>query len=238
MTGGELYDAMAPVYRDYAARRASYLDAVDRFVGEAMPQGAQRLLDVGSGDGVRAMALARACGIATVVLSDVSSEMVQRCRKLGATEVWQVPAQTLPDKGMRFDAITCLWNVLGHLPGHAERVAALRRMRDLLAPGGRLFLDVQNRHNAAAYGWGRVLMRVGVDMVWPDERRGDTLFDWKVGDTTIRGRGHLFAPQEIGKLLRQSGLEVVSRFTFDYSTGRRSTSVLLGQLVFVCRAGG
>jgi SAM-dependent methyltransferase len=238
MTGSELYDAMAPVYRDYAARRANYLDAIDSFVAESIPPAAQRLLDVGSGDGIRAMALARACGIATVVLSDVSSEMVQRCRMLGATEVWHVPAQSLPDNGTRFDAITCLWNVLGHLAGHAERVAALRRMRDLLAPGGRLFLDVQNRHNASAYGWGRVLMRVGIDTMWPDERRGDTSFDWKVGDTTIRGRGHLFTPREIGKLLRQAGLEVVSRFTFDYSTGCRSTSVLLGQLVFVCRAGG
>ena len=31
---------MAPVYRDYAARRANYLDAVDSFVRESMPPGA------------------------------------------------------------------------------------------------------------------------------------------------------------------------------------------------------
>ena len=59
-----------------------------RFIRERVPSSARRLLDVGSGDGVRAMALARACAFETVVLSDVSAEMVQRCRAL------------TPDRGM------------------------------------------------------------------------------------------------------------------------------------------
>jgi len=238
MSGAELYDAMAADYRDYAARRANYLGSVDAFIRQQMPASARSLLDVGSGDGHRAMALARECGIDRVVLTDVSSEMVRRCRALGATDVWQVAAQALPDNGMRFDAITCLWNVLGHLQGRQDRIAALRRMRDMLAPGGRVFLDVQNRHNATAYGWGRVLTRVVLDALRPDDRRGDTVFDWKVGDKTIRGSGHLFTPQEIGGLLSEAGLDIVSRSTFDYATGKQSGSALLGQLVFVCRAGG
>jgi SAM-dependent methyltransferase len=237
MSSAELYDAMASGYRDYASRRSNYLGAVDALIRESMPAGARRLLDVGSGDGVRAMALARACGIETVVLSDVSAEMVQRCKALGATDVWQVPAQALPDNGTRFDAITCLWNVLGHVPTRADRVAALRRMRDLLAPGGRLFLDVQNRHNATTYGWGTVLMRVGLDALSPDERRGDTEFDWQIGDKTIRGHGHLFTPSEIAALLREARLGVVSCYTIDYATGRRSGSFFKGQLAFVCSAG-
>jgi SAM-dependent methyltransferase len=237
MTSPELYDALAPEYRDYAARRLNYLDAVDAFVRDAMPPAARRLLDVGSGDGVRAMALARACKIETVVLSDVSSEMVRRCRELGAADVWQVPAQALPDSGMRFDAITCLWNVLGHVPTREDRIAALRRMRDLLEPEGRVFLDVQNRHNATAYGWARVLMRTGLDALWSDERRGDTVFDWRIGDKVIRGNGHLFTPAELRRLLRAAGLRIVSCCAIDYATGRRSGSLFRGQLAFVCHAG-
>jgi len=234
MTGAEVYDALAPAYREYAARRSAYLDAVDALVREQMPRGARRLLDVGSGDGVRAMALARGYGIETIVLSDVSSEMVQRCNALGATDVWQLPAQALPRDGMRFDAITCLWNVLGHVPTRDDRIEALRRMRGLLGPGGRLFLDVQNRHNATAYGWARVLLRCGHDALWPDERRGDTVFNWRIGERTIRGNGHLFTPAEINALLRKAELRIFSRHSIDYATGQRSKSPLRGQLVFVC----
>ena len=238
MTGdaAELYDALAPDYQEYAAKRAIYLAAVDAFIRERVPPSARRLLDVGSGDGVRAMALARACAFETVVLSDVSVEMVERCRALAPTAVWRTPAQDLPDEGLRFDVITCLWNVLGHVPARADRLAALRRMRALLATGGMVFLDVQNRHNAAAYGRGRVLARLVLDRLRPDEKRGDTSFDWKIGRNTIRGHGHLFTPAEIGGLLQEAGLRIVERVAVDYATGQRSPSPLRGQLAFACVA--
>lgn len=231
-----LYDALAPDYQEYAAKRAAYLRSVDAFIRERVPSSARRLLDVGSGDGVRAMALARACVFETVVLSDVSAEMVRRCQALGPSAVWHAPAQALPDEGVSFDVITCLWNVLGHVPTRAERLMALGRMRALLAGGGQLFVDVQNRHNAAAYGRGRVLARVVLDRLWPDERRGDTSFDWKVGSRTVRGHGHLFTPSEIATLLRQAGFRIAERVAIDYATGERSRSPLRGQLVFVCVA--
>ena len=231
-----LYDALAPDYQQYAAKRAAYLAAVDAFIRERVPPSARGLLDVGSGDGVRAMALARACAFETVVLSDVSAEMAQRCRALTPTEVWHTPAQSLPDEGPRFDVIMCLWNVLGHVPTRAERLTALERMRRLLTAGGTLFLDVQNRHNAAAYGWGRVLARVALDWLRPDERRGDTSFDWNVGGRTMRGHGHLFTPAEVGSLLQQAGFRVAESVAIDYATGERSHSSLRGQLVFACMA--
>jgi SAM-dependent methyltransferase len=230
------YDALAPHYREYAAKRSVYLAAVDRFVRDHMPESAKSLLDVGSGDGVRAMALAHSCGIETIVLSEASREMAVRCRTLQPAEVWPTPAQELPDNGRRFDAITCLWNVLGHIPTRADRLAALRRMRLLLARGGRLFLDVQNRHNAAGYGWLRVMGRALLDGAAPDERRGDATFTWHVGGAEVRGHGHLFTPAEIAGLLREAGLAVVWRVAIDYATGKRSASPFRGQLAFVCEA--
>jgi hypothetical protein len=59
----DIYDALAPHYREYAGGKSAYLAAVDRFVLENLPAGADSLLDVGAGDGVRAMALAREAGI-------------------------------------------------------------------------------------------------------------------------------------------------------------------------------
>jgi len=236
VTQADPYDVLAPYYREYAGKRAIYLAAVDEFVREQMPASATSLLDVGSGDGVRAMALARSCGIDTIVLSEASREMVERCRALRPSEVWPTAAQQLPEHGSRFDAITCLWNVLGHVPTRADRVAALRRMRALLSCGGRLFLDVQNRHNAAAYGWMRVMARAVLDRVAPDERRGDATFTWHVGGVDVRGHGHLFTPAEIARLLREAGLAAVRRVAIDYASGVRSESPFRGQLAFVCKA--
>ncbi len=47
------------------------------------------------------------------------------------------------------------------MPDHAARVAALTRMKALLNPSGSIFFDVNNRHNAHAYGRVRALWRGG-----------------------------------------------------------------------------
>lgn len=230
--GSELYDALAPHYREYAARRASYLAGVDSFVHEHFPAGATSLLDVGAGDGVRGMAIARAHGIAHVVLSDPSAEMAARCRDLAPTDVWVAGAEALPATDQRFDVILCLWNVLGHLPGRSARVRALSAARDLLSAHGVIFFDVNNRHNATAYGWRTVLGRIVVDRLWFDERRGDATFDWNVSGKVFPAMGHLFTPTEIRGIVDASGLSVTALAAVDYATGTRSSSLLRGQLVF------
>ncbi len=228
----DIYDRLAPHYREYAGRRAAYLEAVDRFVLENIPAGAESLLDAGAGDGVRGMALARARGIRRVVLCDPSAEMAARCRALGAADVWQVPIENLPANGAGFDVILCLWNVLGHV-GSSDRTRALRRLRDVLTNGGVLLLDVNNRHNAAAYGWVRVAGRALIDRIAPDETRGDTTFEWRVGGESLPAKGHLFTPAEIEAAIAASGLRIVRRLAIDYATGARSRFAWKGHLVFM-----
>lgn len=228
----DIYDALAPHYREYAARRSAYLAAVDRFVLEGMPAGATSLLDIGAGDGVRGMALARQAGVRRVVLCDSSAGMAARCRTLGADAVWECPVEDMPAGTGRFDVILCLWNVLGHLDGAVRRLAALERMRDLVAADGAVFLDVNNRHNAAAYGWARVAGRMIVDALAPDERRGDATFEWRMGDSSYPAMGHLFVPGEIEALIARAGLVVRSRRAIDYATGAPSRWALKGQLVY------
>ena len=84
---GDIYDALAPHYREYARRRAPYLAAVDRFIVRQAPAPVSALLDVGAGDGVRGMALARELKAARVVLCEPSREMAARCRALGPNAV-------------------------------------------------------------------------------------------------------------------------------------------------------
>jgi SAM-dependent methyltransferase len=229
----DIYDALAPHYRDYAEQKAAYLSSVDRFILDHAPAGASSMLDIGSGDGVRAMALARQLKVSTIVLSDYSKEMVARCRLLGASDVWQTTAQDLPETDRRFDIITCLWNVLGHLPDRASRITALARMKTLLSDRGIIFFDVNNRHNAAAYGWWKVIGRIVVDSVQHDDRRGDARFDWKIGDKVFPAMGHLFTPSEIETIIRESGLRVGERIAVDYTSGAVSRSLLCGQLLYL-----
>lgn len=228
----DIYDALAPHYREYAEKRSAYLAAVDGYVLENLPAGAASLLDAGAGDGVRGMALARKAGISKVVLCEPSAQMAARCRTLAPAAVWEVPIEEIPPVQDRFDVILCLWNVLGHLAGAEQRVRALSRLKALLTGNGRIFFDVNNRHNAAAYGWGRVLLRVVADRLAPDERRGDTRFDWSIGGKSFPAMGHLFVPAEIERLVAQAGLSVKDRLAIDYATGARSRSALRGQLAF------
>lgn len=228
----DIYDALAPHYREYAKGKTAYLSAVDRFVVSHAPRNPAAMLDVGSGDGVRGMALAKALNAGKTVLADASVEMAARCRQLNPTETWLCEAQNLPATGHRFDVILCLWNVLGHLPDRATRVRALRGMHAVLAPGGMVFVDVNNRQNARNYGRLRVLGRVVLDALLPDERRGDAAFEWKIGERSFPAMGHLFTPAEIESIIRDGGLRVIERIAVDYATGEYSTSRWGGQLAY------
>jgi 2-polyprenyl-3-methyl-5-hydroxy-6-metoxy-1,4-benzoquinol methylase len=228
----DLYDAFAPYYREYSQTKSSYLAAVEKYVIEHIPEGATSLLDVGAGDGVRGMIVAKERKMRRVVLAEPSREMAERCRKLQASEVWQLSAEDLPSTGTCFDTILCLWNVLGHIETRGRRLKALRAMQGLLSERGRIFIDVNNRHNAAAYGSLKVLGRRLIDSIRPDERRGDATFDWKIGDAVLTSMGHLFTPAEVETLFKSSGLKTEDRVSVDYASGSISKSVLKGQLLY------
>ena len=229
----ELYDALAPYYREYAESRSTYLAAVDRYIMANICKGAESFLDVGAGDGIRAMSIARELGITYTVLCDNSAEMAAKCREAGPSVVWQFPAEKLPGPSKQFDVITCLWNVLGHLATRPDRVQALRGMRGLLKEGGTLFIDVNNRHNAPAYGWLKVFGRSIYDALYSDETRGDASFDWRIGDKIFPAMGHLFTPAEIEGIIKDSGLKIKKRVAVDYATGRISAWPWKGQLLFM-----
>lgn len=227
------YDHLAPHFRAYSEARAAYLGSIDRLILRRLPAGATSLLDVGSGDGVRAARLAARCSVSRLVLSDPSEEMVNSCRGLeGAAEVWHVAAEELPYVTERFDIITCLWNVLGLVSGAGQRAEALRRMRSLLSPEGRIFLDVNNRYNARAYGRLRTAGRVLYDLLRPSDANGDVSFSWRVGGKAIETRGHVFRPGEMKRLIEKSGLKVTARHVVDYETGELRGSTFAGQLFY------
>lgn len=230
----DIYDQMAPHYRAYAEQKTTYIQAVDKTILEHITPHAQSMLDVGAGDGVRALNLAQAAGIQNLVLLEPSSEMVNLCSALPVAAIWHGTADSLPDSYTpAFNLITCLWNVMGHMPDRDARVRALRKMAALLAPGGKIMLDVNNRHNTAAYGKYTVLGRRILDAIRPDERRGNVSFSWNINGLNIPANGHLFTPAEMRTLFQKAGLRLTKSFAIDYKSGARTTDLTKGQMFFI-----
>jgi SAM-dependent methyltransferase len=227
-----MYNALAPYYRKYSREKAVYLEAIDQIVIRNIPANAHSLLDVGSGDGIRAAEIARQKNIKALVLSEPSSAMVDLCNKIPNCEVWHLSAEDLPKTDRRFDVITCLWNVLGHISNQEKRLIALKKMHDLINPEGVIFIDINNRYNAGSYGWGEIIKRIGYDTIFPHNNKVDAVYELKIEDKIITGRGHLFTPQEITNLLQRAGLQIKHRYIVDYKTGKSMSFVLCGQLLF------
>lgn len=232
------YDLMAPHYREYAEKKSAYMTGVDDFILSNLPEHIESLLDVGAGDGIRGMALAGKIGVDKVILCEPSEKMAEFCKQLNPSDVWQCRADELPiPSEMHFDIITCLWNVMGHIPDYEARVASLKSMARMLATGGRIFMDVNNRHNANAYGFWTVSVRRFLDCIKPDYKRGDVKFEWDINGQKIPASGHLFTVAEMRGIIKDAGLRIVKTVAVDYLNGAISNDITKGQMVFVLEKG-
>ena len=227
------YDRLAPHYAQLCGRRKAYLEAVETLIFERLPEGSRSLLDLGSGDGKRARRIAQAAGIERLVMLEPSSAMP--AQGMGKGELWPIRAEDLRPDAIpeRFDVITCLWNVLGHVTTAEKRQQALSNAAHLLSPAGLLFLDVMHRYNLRSYGVVPTCARWIRDQVaWTDEN-GDVTARWLAG--TIRTYGHVFTHREMVRLARAAGLEIEARMVVDYGHGKEHRFACLRNLVYVFR---
>lgn len=223
------YDAFAPFYKAYAEKRKPYLRKIeDLVIARAARNGS--LLDVGAGDGSRALRIAREANLARVVLLEASTKMRAQCPQ--NIEIWPCSLLEAPDQGPQFEIITCLWNVLGHVKGAQQRMFALSRMKKLLAPQGMIFLDVNHRYNATSYGWGKVFLRMANDFCRRSEKHGDVIVSWNAGGQIVRTRSHVFSHGEMKRLFDLAGLKILKRWIINYETGSEHKLPLCGQLLY------
>jgi SAM-dependent methyltransferase len=228
------YDRLAQHYAVLSHRREAYLRGVEKIILSRIPRGRQSLLDVGAGDGTRALRIAAETGIGRVVLLEPSAEMAKGVAQHHG--VWRLRAENLIAKPIghvgRFDIVTCLWNVLGHVPTR-ERQNALQAISHLLSPGGKLFLDVNHRYNLHAYGVGPTIARWTRDHLFPNESNGDVTARWNVGEATISTYGHVFTDREIMRLADAGGLELDDRVVVDYEDGKVRRFAFMGHLLYI-----
>ncbi len=229
------YDRLAPHYSQFSNRRAAYLRSVEAHIQSRIPAGAASLLDIGAGDGSRTLRIAAAANLFRVVLLEPSSGM--RSALPECAELWPVRCEAVQVSNIsqRFDVITCLWNVLGHVQGAPTRARALGVAAELLSPGGLLFVDVIHRYNLPSYGLVMTAARWLRDQLAPSDTSGDVVDKWQTAAGEIKAYGHVFADREVRKLAESAGLECLERIVIDYETGATRRVGCLGNLLYVFR---
>jgi SAM-dependent methyltransferase len=228
------YDRLAPVYARVADERRAYLDAVDRLIVAEVPPGSRSLLDVGAADGARAWRIARDAGVQDLVLLEPSAAMRSHCP--AEATVWAMRAEDLHSQQGRFDVVTCLWNVLGHIFPSAVRVEVLRQFARLVSPAGKIFIDVNHRYNARHYGVPATALRFLRDRVAPGDRNGDVRVRWDIEGKPCVTSGHVFTQMEFARLTRAAGLSIQKRFVIDYASGQVRRRSWEGNLLYVLRS--
>lgn len=226
----EAYDRIAPIYGDLSRDRRAYLEKIEDLVVAHIPKGVQSLLDIGAGDGKRAVRIARAAGIGCVILLEPSAKMREGAD--ASSEIWPIRAEELSPQENKFDMITCLWNVLGHISGE-NRVDVLKRCGEALSPEGFFFLDVNHRYNIKAYGLWPTSCRILYDWIFPSVGNGDVVMEWK--GQGFRTYGHVFTQHEMRDLIDASGLKIVEKIFVNYRSGKIETSSFNGNLFYVLR---
>lgn len=229
------YDRLAPYYSQFSKRRAAYLRSVEEQIASRIPPGAKSLLDIGAGDGSRAMRIASAAGISRVVLLEPGPKMSGE--PPAGCEVWRTRAQDLDVDAIaeRFDVITCLWNVLGHIQGFDARVQALSAAAQLLSPSGLFFVDVIHRYNVRSYGATMTAARWLRDWIVPSDTNGDVKARWSTANGEITTYGHVFTDQEMRRLSAAAGLQCMEQIVIDYETGVIRKAGCAGNLLYVLR---
>lgn len=114
--------------------------ATEAIVAAARAAPEMRVLDIASGTGEPALALAAAVApggmvIATDLVAEMLADIGELARRQGLTNLTarQADAEALPFDNESFDAVTCRFGVMNF----ADAPRALREMRRVLRPGGR-----------------------------------------------------------------------------------------------------
>ncbi len=229
----ETYD-LAAVLQRHAARRLA-----DRIIRLRLPAGF-RALEIGAGTGWLARRLCDRLGAGEWVISDLSPEMLERCRaNLGAVSntSFRCMDGEFPDIDGPFDLIfsnlTFQW--------FDDIRAAVPRLAGLLAPGGSLAFTTMTRDSARE--WRRAHLRLGLQSgmapypseaelqaMWPSNGRGNVrgekvvrrhpnsrafVHALKQTGAMVPARGHRpLSPSNLRRVMRE--LDVHGEFTVTY----------------------
>jgi len=229
------YDRLAHSYAKLAQRRWPYLAGVEREIMARIPSRSASMLDVGAGDGCRAVRIASHARISRLVLLEPNDKMMSA--RPDGVEIWRCRAEELKCRHTeeQFDVVTCLWNVLGHIRGTTQRIEALAAVARLLSENGRFFMDVNHRYNVRSYGLLPTAARFAYDFFVSRDKNGDVIASWDLRENRISTYGHVFTNAEVIQLAANAGLKLEERVAIDYKDGEVRRNAFQGNLLYVFR---
>jgi 2-polyprenyl-3-methyl-5-hydroxy-6-metoxy-1,4-benzoquinol methylase len=228
----EFYTKFAPFYEKYSSIKRNYIYTINNFI-KSESKLHLKMADVGSGDGKRSKEVAESIQASNLTLIDNSDGMVAIAKNINGANVVFADISDIkfkPDD--KYEIVTCLWNVLGHISTAEKRKIALMNLTDLMEDNGLLFIDVNNRYNISNYGLKAVLRNICNDIFRFNKNKGDFELNLDTKNGRIQTKVHIFNPFEMNKLLKSAGLKITKRQTINYKTGEKSSSFWGGQLVY------
>lgn len=226
------YSRFAKSYAQYSATKQAYLSSVNTFIKQEAGI-VETMVDVGSGDGKRSKEIANLLSIDNFTLIDNSEGMINLSKNIPGATVLKDDISSVEFKSKKkYDAVLCLWNVLGHIV-FDRRVSALKNLASLINDKGFIFLDVNNRYNAVHYGIKMALKNICKDILNPKISNGDFKLNIDIDQgQQINTTVHIFNPYEIERLFKLAGLRILKRKIINYQTGKVKNKFWNGQLVY------
>lgn len=231
----KLYDKFAPYYRSYSAKKRAYLDSVDSLIIKNVPFTNFSMLDVGSGDGIRAYNLFKKLKAKKLTLIDNSRRMFELSKKIKGANAYLVDITSKDTNQLKenYELIICLWNVFGHITTYKKRLAALRNMKKLLKKDGVIVCDVNNRYNLTHYGVKIFAKNLFRDIIAPSIKNGDVITNLKMSTkVSVPYFCHFFSPFEFDRMIKSAGLKIIKKYYINYKNGNIEKNFLRGQIVY------
>ncbi len=221
----KFYDALSSSYSSISRKRLLYLESIERIVNLVLSNSkGGKLLDIGSGDGLRIQRITAGTGI-NVTAIESSKEMCKLLRKnSGISKVYPLDISEFTEERLQFQNVTALWNVFGHVQ---KIQTSLKNAFNSLEYGGKMIFDVNNALNVGEYGIIAVIRNFFTFIFIKPEIKFKLVNNDE--STWVYFRSHWFYK----KVLKQIGFKEIRFFYIDYENGAKA-SLFSGQLLVIC----
>ncbi|WP_417372074.1 methyltransferase domain-containing protein [Gelidibacter japonicus] len=223
----EYYDSIAISYNTQSKERLPYLNAIDDLVVEKMKNHSNlNYLDIGSGDGRRAIKITNKLNISKLSLLEDSEGMLKLLNDkkviLHNVSFFEFSSND------SYDLITCLWNVLGHFPSKNHRFEFFHKIENLLSEKGVLIFDVNNRYNISYYGFENVMNNL------VNDRSNNEDTGWfSLRNENVATKVYIHNPFDINEYLKDTSLQLIDTLFVNYETGNLEKTFFEGQLFYI-----
>ena len=212
--------------------RKLYIESINNLIFSFAQKPINYYLDAGGGDGVRATVISKKLDAKHTVLIDSSQCMIDLVKSKNFENVSCIKIADFK-YNHKFNLVTCLWNVVGHIQSRKERLASLVNLKNHLSDDGLLIIDVNNRYNIN-YGIINIIKNILKDLFpYKSKKNGWFNFEYKKKSFPV----YLHSPFEILRDLKRIGFRDIKSFAVDYNNGNVYKNLFFGQILIIAKTG-